>query len=319
MIILKMMKYGIGNQLFAYAYAKYLAQKCATNLNIYFPKDMMHESDYNNALGKFQLKFDGLINKKELIRLSNGKHLINEFFFHLTSKTYRTIDPYIEIEHRYGKQMEKCNILINYDVDHWDEYFDIVRKGTVLVSGYFQNTHYARYLENELKQEIVLVKEYRFKHRVLIGKINTCNSVCVHVRRGDYIKTSLHKVCNLTYYKDAVSALCTRIKNPIFFIFTDDQKYVRDNKMIFDGKEVIYASEIVSANGGTASEELFIMGQCKHFIISNSSFSWWAQFLSTESNKMVFAPNKWYNSDSMKGRLFESSWEYIDVVNSIGI
>lgn len=313
MIVLKMMNYGIGNQLFAYAYAKYLAQKCRKRLYIYFPHNMAHNSDYIQALGKYQLKVDGIISKKEMTGLLRGKNYIEAMVLRWVGLFHKTADPFAEMEHRYGKILAKKNILVNYDIDYWNPYFDQLRKGPVLVTGYFQQPQYANCMQNVLKEEIVLETSDRSRHDSLINEMKHTNSVCVHIRRGDYVKIPVHQVCNLNYYKEAVTIISRKVDNPVFYVFSDDQEYVRENNFIFGDNQVVYASELVSMNGGNASEELFIMGQCRHFIMSNSSFSWWAQFLGSESDKVVIAPNKWYNSENIKGQLFDSTWEYVNV------
>ena len=52
------------------------------------------------------------------------------------------------------------------------------------------------------------------------------------------------------------------------------------------------------------------MYSCKNFIMSNSSFSWWAQYLSKNKNKKVIAPYRWYNND-IRCDIYQDNWKII--------
>lgn len=95
------------------------------------------------------------------------------------------------------------------------------------------------------------------------------------------------------------------VPNVTWFIFSDDADWVKDN-IVFPG-EVFYQPPRV-----TPLETLYLMKACKHFIISNSSFSWWGQYLSNNDNKIVIGPAKWY-VDGRKTDIIEEEWIKIEV------
>lgn len=121
--------------------------------------------------------------------------------------------------------------------------------------------------------------------------LQSCNCVGIHVRRGDYLSPNykgLGMVCDTTYYQRAFTYIRTVVKNPHFFVFSDDKEWVKENMA---GDEFT----IVDHNCGTDSwQDMYLMSQCKHQIIANSSFSWWAAYLNLNDNKIVVAPKRWW-------------------------
>lgn len=80
------------------------------------------------------------------------------------------------------------------------------------------------------------------------------------------------------------------VEDPVICFFSDDIKWVKTNIKI-EGAKVYYES-----GEDPVWEKLRLMYSCKNFIISNSTFSWWAQYLSKNPNKIVISPNRWYNA-----------------------
>lgn len=118
------------------------------------------------------------------------------------------------------------------------------------------------------------------------------NSVSIHIRRGDYVKNphanKHHGLIELDYYKKATEYIKTKINNPLFFIFSDDIDWVRINLKI---ENCIF----ISNPKINEVEEMYLMSQCSHNIIANSTFSWWGAYLNKNIDKIVIAPTKWTN------------------------
>ena len=136
--------------------------------------------------------------------------------------------------------------------------------------------------------------------------MKSTNSVCVHIRRGDYTYLKNYQVCSIAYYLKAMEIMKGKIKEPKFYIFSDDIEWVKKN-IDFD-VDVTYIDK-----NNTSYEELRLMYSCKHFIISNSSFSWWAQYLSTNKNKVVISPNIWYQNKNQPQDMILDYFTTIDV------
>lgn len=130
-------------------------------------------------------------------------------------------------------------------------------------------------------------------NRKILTLIEDSQSVSIHVRRGDYTHNPFHgNIANLTYINNAVSYIKEHVNNPTFFVFSDDIPWCKEN-ITFDDVEVCY----ITGNEDNVEFDMLMMSRCKHNIIANSSFSWWAQRLNKNENKIVIAPEYWFNEN----------------------
>ena len=151
--------------------------------------------------------------------------------------------------------------------------------------GYFQSEKYFSFCRH------VILKNLKFKDNIIKDSNKLFNSLdiepqettSIHVRRGDFLKkTSHHPIQPPEYYKEAIKN--TTNKNYLFF--SDDIEWC---KRTYSKNKNVYFSENTNP-----FVDLYSMSKCKHNIIVNSSFSWWAAWLNTNSNKRVVAPNNWF-------------------------
>jgi len=138
----------------------------------------------------------------------------------------------------------------------------------------------------------------------ILGK----ESISVHFRRGDYVTdpqtNKIHGTCSFDYYHQAIDDICKYTSNPHFFIFSNDPQWVKDNFSL------PYPMQIITLNGPEKPHfDLYLMSLCKHHIIANSTFSWWGAWLSTNKDKRVYTPKRWYNVDYIDQKDgFPDSW-----------
>jgi hypothetical protein len=120
----------------------------------------------------------------------------------------------------------------------------------------------------------------------------------MHIRRGDYQNNpttkEFHGLCSIEYYQRAIKLMNENVDNPHFFVFSDDMNWVRKEYEI-NGQHTFV--DINDESNGTIDMQL--MSLCKHNIIANSSFSWWAAWLNNYNKKIVIAPEKWFNNSSI--------------------
>ena len=157
--------------------------------------------------------------------------------------------------------------------------------------GFWQSYKYFIDNWNFFKDEINLEKFNT--DPVTLNQIRISNSISVHIRRGDYInnlKTSaVHGNLKLDYYKKAIHLIHGQFKNSIFFFFSDDIDWVKNN---FNEKNFHFVENNYN-DLNLPFKDLLLMKNCKHNIIANSTFSWWGAWLNENSNKIVFAPEYW--------------------------
>lgn len=127
--------------------------------------------------------------------------------------------------------------------------------------------------------------------REYIDIMSSVQSVAVHVRRGDYLSKEnmelFGKFCDIDYYKKALEVIRNKVADPVFFIFSDDMEWVKANMSV---ENAFYVDE----NKGVDSwKDMYLMSRCRHAVIANSTFSYWAAML-RESEGLVLYPRKWY-------------------------
>lgn len=165
----------------------------------------------------------------------------------------------------------------------------------VYVQGYWNNEKYFKDIKDIINEEFEVKIPPSIDNIKILDEIKNCNSVSIHVRRGDYVKDKKinkhHGTCSLDYYAKAMKIVGSKISNPIFFAFSDDMSWVKKNL------KTKYPVHYVDINDDEHSyEDLRLMSACKHNIIANSSFSWWGAWLNQNPDKIIIAPNKWVNN-----------------------
>ena len=117
------------------------------------------------------------------------------------------------------------------------------------------------------------------------------NSVSVHIRRGDYLEVDevYGGICTEEYYEKAMKKMEDEVPDCHFFIFTNDIPWVKEH---MTGENIT----VVEGNDEDAGYiDMYLMTQCKHYILANSSFSWWGCYLNPSKEKKVIAPKIWAN------------------------
>lgn len=141
----------------------------------------------------------------------------------------------------------------------------------------------------------------------LAADIAACESVCVHVRRGDYALdpriAAVHGTLPAEYYAAAAARIAAKVPGPMFFVFSDDLEWARAN-LEFPGPTRF----IGDAAGMAPAVDQRLMASARHFIIANSSFSWWAAWLGTHPGKLVVAPQRWFRDAPAPAGLVPPDW-----------
>lgn len=162
---------------------------------------------------------------------------------------------------------------------------------------------------DDIQEEIR--RTYTFQHISPINKdvasdMQSCNSVSLHIRRGDYLMLPNYCVCDDSYYKSAIEKIKRYVDNPFFYVFSNDPGWSND---FLKSLDVNY--KIVDWNqGGDSYQDMYLMTQCKHNIIANSTFSWWGAWLNQTKDKIVVTPSKWFRNQDLNINC--PGWQVID-------
>lgn len=148
------------------------------------------------------------------------------------------------------------------------------------------------------------------KNREFAELLKNDNSTTIHIRRGDYLNGSIVQgICTIEYYRKAIVQVRKQIKEPVFFVFSNDPKWCVENLKSEFGDSPVY---FVDNNTGKESyRDMQLMSLARCNILANSSFSWWGAFLNPRTNQIVYVPKKWVNNIDDKDAYVES-WIKID-------
>lgn len=165
--------------------------------------------------------------------------------------------------------------------------------GTVIYYQCWTSWKYFVDVENLIKEKFKFRGVVDSKNIKVLDLINSQNSVAVHIRRGDYVgkKFSAGLVDNIEYYRTAFEIINKKINNPHYFLFSNDPEWVSKNLV----REIRnYPVKHIYWNQGNNSYlDMQLMSNCKHHVIANSGFSWWAAYLANSYDQIVIAPKHW--------------------------
>jgi hypothetical protein len=274
---------GLGNQMFQYAFYKALQKK-----GYPVKADLTAFKDYRRHNG-FELEAIFPIKLKRA----------SPFLVRLFDDSFR--------EWKYRKLRKIFNLMHAYkEEQNWFSYDEAYLEDTKsnLYSGYWQNENYFSEVSNELKADFQFKHPLTGQNFVALNQIHESDSVGIHVRRGDYlVDPLLGGLCDQDYYQKAIDLLMLKVNSPRYFIFSDDIEWCKRALQIPD-------PTFISGNKGNQSYiDMQLMSNCKHHIIANSSFSWWAAWLGSHANQVVIAPKIWTKDSSHHhGDMIPKKW-----------
>ena len=277
---------GLGNQLFQFIAGYVLAKKNKINLRINI--DRFNSYDKQFELDRFP----------EIYKLNIPKIKKNKFWKILKiSGIYKIINFLLLLD---KQEFEKSPFIFNRDLLKKK----IVKN--VSIVGFFQSEKYFIHYKKIVLKLLRFSKIKDKLHQKYLNLINNKNSVAIHIRRGDYLNDPkvrhIHGILGSDYYKKSISYIKKKVKNPLFFIFSDDIELVKKTFSFFNNKKYIFIDTKSPIN------DLYLMSNCKHFIIANSTFSWWGAWLSKNKRKIVCAPKRWLRVRISTPDIIPESW-----------
>jgi hypothetical protein len=266
---------GLGNQMFQYALGRSLSEKNKLPLKL----DI---TGFNTYTGITPRRYElSCFKIKEHIATENDIQSFRKYAKNKVLKLTQKMYPYyqrkvvVEKEYRFDPRILGIS-------------------ESVYLKGYWQSEKYFKNIRNILLNEFSLKNNLDSKTLDFANQIQKTESVSIHFRRGDYVNdpkvSQIHGVSPIDYYNKAIARLLSEVNNPVFFIFSDDINWVKEN---FKLDKTTYYVDFNSS--GNAYLDLWLMSLCKHQIIANSSFSWWGAWLNQNADKVCIMPQKWFN------------------------
>lgn len=176
----------------------------------------------------------------------------------------------------------------------------------IYLEGYWQSEKYFADVGGKLKEEFGVRRlrnntdeKHMFSEKTekYLREIKQTESVGVHVRRGDYLlkenQELFGNICTDYYYGQAIKTITARHPGSVFYIFSNDMEWTKDWFQKRFGADV--KSVFVEVPQNRDYEAFALLQSCKHNILANSSFSWWASYLNDNPDKMVIVPDRWWN------------------------
>lgn len=279
-MITSVIQAGFGNQLFQYAFAYSIARRLSSQLILdisffdYFKKSNPYNlREYN--LDKLSIEYKSIIN-------SPGRY----WKYKLASRyNYAVLKNILGHKNLIIEDISKCR-------EYQPSVISAVNQESVLY-GFWQNTGYFNAYISDLRR--MFRPSYIVSEEVerTIEDIDKCISVGVHIRRGDFLNLGWSK--GEDYYMNAINAMRSKLPAPRFYIVSDDTAWCRKT---FNTMSDIVVLEMSGQYKDI--DEFFILSKCRHQIISESTFGWWAAYLNDTDNKLIAIP-----SDAV-GEIFSS-------------
>lgn len=303
----------LGNQFFRYAYARALQIKRGKNEGIVLGLSNMKGRDANDgwcdSLQDFLVTNYSISNKRLVYAYGSlWQKLLDTLFFLDLRFFARNIRSKRMIAARKWRSLLAKNGLIHMV----EGYYDIPTPATknVYIDGGFQCSKFFNVIRPLLLEEFTPKHALLPENKELYKKITQTNSICISIRRGDYVTVAeydkIYNICGKEYFEKAVELMKQKVSEPVFVVFSDDVQWAKEN--LDFGVKTYY-----ERGCDPLWEKVRLMSACKHFIISNSSFSWMVQYLGTAKDKIVISPDRWYNGIDYPCYLIEDSFIKIHV------
>lgn len=252
---------GLGNQMFIYAF--YLKMKKLfphTKIDL---SDMMHYHVHHG----YEMNRVFALPHVEFCMNRTGKKILEFLFF----KT---------ILERKQKELKSF----------WKSY----AWPLVYFKGFYQSERFFADIKTDVRKAFTFdMTQASERSKEMAARMDAdLNAVSLHIRRGDYLEPkhweNTGSVCQLPYYQNAIAAIKKQLDNPVFYVFSDDLAWVKENLPL---DNAVY----IDWNKGNDSwQDMMLMSHCRRHIICNSTFSWWGAWLDPHKDKTVIVPERWF-------------------------
>jgi hypothetical protein len=180
-------------------------------------------------------------------------------------------------------------------------------EGATMLQGWFQNIGEFSNVIDEVRDQFTFNIKFpeniqRLKEEIISSK----NSVCIHVRRGDFIQNPTAYAHNehmdKDYYSESMKIMEESYSDLNYYVFSEDIDWCKENISNKNHKITFVGDQY---SGDRDSGNFYLMQSCQNHIIANSTFSWWAAFLG--QSRLTIGPKKWYK-DGTGSEMMLKNW-----------
>ena len=272
---------GLGNQLFMYAFNRAMAERNGVPLKLDVVGGFVRDRTYKRThLLNFILPPALPASAWESRRFPLGRML---------RRLDRKLNALLPLERRY--YIEERTMAFDPEIHD----MKIVRP--TIFNGYWQAPQYFDDMNPGMTELIRFPGHLTAPLAEELAAIHgAANPVCLAIRRYEEVPKPKHHILQLDYFQQAMAHLESQVDNPHYFVFAQNMQWAREH--IKSRHPVTFARE-KDLNAGVV-QDLYLMTQCRHFILSNSSLHWWAAWLNDAAEKIVIAPDRgWSNKDML--------------------
>lgn len=274
-MIIVQLKGGLGNQLFQYAAGLSLAKHHNAPVKVDIT-NLLAPDEQIGTTRNYELQH--ILQPPAIATGEEVKHMLSES--PLLRYYRKTLPPY---KRKIYKE----------ESFRFDPHF-FQSKNHLYLKGYRQSELYFQHIQDDVRTNLFLQSSlYNDVHE--FGKqLKNEQSISIHIRRGDYtnqLVQDYHGVLDQQYYQHAINLIEAKVKQANLYVFSDNPSWVKEHLQF--QQPVQFVSGAISKNH---YEDFYLMSCCRHNIIANSSFSWWAAWFNSNPNKNVLAPMKWFNA-----------------------
>ena len=284
---------GLGNQMFQYASALGIAKHHNANLFLDLSWFKVADKLANTTPRKFALEVFNIYHEENSALFSQKSTSI---FGRCKRKIVRVFPAIFAKEAIYNEQQ------FSFDKDV------LAISPPFLLNGHWQSEKYFSGISEKVVEIFGTPNNLSDQSCLMIDQIADANAICVHIRRGDYVTNTVasetHGVCDIEYYQDGIQQIAKNLSQPHCFIFSDDIEWARANLL------TNIPMTFVDFNGpNEAHQDLWLMAACKHFVIANSSLSWWGAYLGRHPGKQVIDQKHWFRDKALNtSDLYLADW-----------
>ena len=266
---------GLGNQMFQYALYEWL---------------LSNEKDVKLDISSYSMN----VKKSKVDTVHNGYELERIFNLNPSYASYREAcevgDISRDVINRVRRSfLGKKKTHITRDTLNSNGWYsdDLLAMDDVYLDGYWCTFKYSEAIKETIIDRFSFAEVKDKANKDIIEKIKGCNSVSLHIRHGDYLNLT-DRFCALdeNYYYRAIKKIKEQVENPVFFCFSDDIEWCKEN---IKEDNIFFIDWNKKEN---SFMDMQLMSLCSHNILANSTFSMWGAWLNKNSDKIVIRPKK---------------------------